>query len=82
MNQPEKKVSEIAKREEETLAFWQDAHIFEKSLEQTKGGEDFVFYYRPSFVKVLPHYVHMLGSTIKDAIPRYQTMRGRFVRRV
>lgn len=84
MNKEEdsKKISEIAKREEETLAKWQSAHIFEKSLEQTKGGENFVFYDGPPFATGLPHWGHMLASTIKDAIPRYQTMRGRYVRRV
>ncbi|MBI5077778.1 MAG: class I tRNA ligase family protein [Candidatus Yonathbacteria bacterium] len=82
MNKPERKLSDIAKREEETLARWQSAHIFEKSLEQTKGGEEFIFYDGPPFATGLPHYGHILASTIKDAIPRYQTMRGRYVRRV
>ncbi|MDO8604789.1 MAG: class I tRNA ligase family protein [bacterium] len=78
----QKNHSEIAKREEETLAFWESAYIFEKSLEQTKDGEDFVFYDGPPFATGLPHYGHILASVIKDAIPRYQTMRGRNVRRV
>lgn len=82
MTEPDKKISDIAKREEETLAMWQSANIFEKSLEQTKGGEPFVFYDGPPFATGTPHYGHMLASTIKDAIPRYQTMRGRYVRRV
>lgn len=81
-NDSPKKLSEIAKREEETLAYWQSAHIFEKSLEQTKGGEEFVFYDGPPFATGLPHYGHILASTIKDTIPRYQTMRGKYVRRV
>lgn len=76
------KKSEIAEREEETLARWESLHIFEKSLEQTKGGEPFVFYDGPPFATGLPHYGHMLASTIKDTITRYQTMRGRYVRRV
>ena len=76
------KLSEIAKREEETLAYWQSARIFEKSLEQTKKGEEFVFYDGPPFATGLPHYGHILASVIKDIIPRYQTMRGRFVRRI
>jgi len=82
MDESEKKLSDIAKREEETLASWQDLHIFEKSLKQTKGGEPFVFYDGPPFATGFPHYGHMLASTIKDAIPRYQAMRGRYVRRV
>ncbi|MHB1118205.1 MAG: class I tRNA ligase family protein [Minisyncoccota bacterium] len=81
MDELEKK-SEIAKREEETLAAWQTQGIFEKSLAQTKGGEEFVFYDGPPFATGLPHYGHILASTIKDVMPRYQTMRGRYVRRV
>ncbi|HAT68738.1 MAG: hypothetical protein A2481_01060 [Candidatus Yonathbacteria bacterium RIFOXYC2_FULL_47_9] len=81
MDELEKK-SDIAKREEETLAKWQEQGIFEKSLAQTKGGEEFVFYDGPPFATGLPHYGHMLASAIKDAIPRYQTMQGRYVRRV
>jgi isoleucyl-tRNA synthetase len=76
------KKSEIALREEATLAMWQEKKIFEKSLEQTKEGESFTFYDGPPFATGLPHYGHILMSTIKDTIPRYQTMRGRHVRRV
>ena len=76
------KKSETALREEATLALWQEKKIFEKSLEQTKGGAPFTFYDGPPFATGLPHYGHILTSTIKDAIPRYQTMRGRQVRRV
>ena len=85
MNEAEKepnKLSEIAKREEETLSRWQSAHIFEKTLEQTKDGKHFSFYDGPPFATGLPHYGHILTSVVKDVIPRYQTMRGRYVRRV
>jgi hypothetical protein len=39
------------------------------------------FYDGPPFATGLPHYGHILASTIKDLIPRYQTMRGSYVRR-
>lgn len=74
--------SEIARREEATLAFWSEHRIFEKTLEQTKDGERFSFNDGPPFATGVPHYGHILSSTIKDVVPRYQTMRGRFVRRV
>ena len=82
MDETEKKLSEIAEREEATLAFWREKQIFEKTLEQTKNGEHFSFNDGPPFATGVPHYGHILASTIKDVIPRYQTMRGRFVRRV
>lgn len=74
--------SEIARREEEILARWNEQRIFEKTLEQTSNGENFSFNDGPPFATGVPHYGHILASTIKDVIPRYQTMRGRSVRRV
>src|SRR3989338_3389049 len=82
--EPEKK--EIGKqsindREEAVLRFWKENRIFEKSLKQTEGKEPYVFYDGPPFATGLPHHGHLLQGTIKDLIPRYQTMRGRYVRR-
>jgi len=74
-------VSPVAKREEEILHFWQENKIFEKTLEQTKDGQAFVFYDGPPFANGEPHYGHILTGIIKDVIPRYQTMNGRLVRR-
>jgi isoleucyl-tRNA synthetase len=71
------KKSQIALREEEILAFWGENKIFEKA--EAKGKEEFVFYDGPPFATGLPHYGHILAGTIKDAIPRYQTMRGKKV---
>ncbi|HWP61724.1 MAG TPA: isoleucine--tRNA ligase [Candidatus Paceibacterota bacterium] len=66
--------SETAQREEQTLAFWNERKIFEKSLQ--KGAKEFVFYDGPPFATGLPHYGHIVASVIKDAVPRYWTMRG------
>lgn len=68
-------------KEEHILRFWQREKIFEKSLEKTKKGPLFAFYDGPPFATGLPHYGHLLAGTIKDVIPRYQTMRGYFVPR-
>ncbi|MFA6297265.1 MAG: class I tRNA ligase family protein, partial [Candidatus Paceibacterota bacterium] len=68
-------------REKEILEFWKENKIFEKSLEQTKGGDPFVFYDGPPFATGLPHFGHILPTTLKDIIPRYMTMKGRFVPR-
>jgi isoleucyl-tRNA synthetase len=67
--------------EEKVLAYWDAHHMFEKSLAQTEGGDPFTFYDGPPFATGLPHYGHILASTIKDLVPRYETMRGRYVRR-
>lgn len=70
------KKSDAAAREEAVLAFWNESGIFEKSLTQSAPQGDFVFYDGPPFATGTPHYGHLLQSAIKDAIPRYKTMRG------
>jgi isoleucyl-tRNA synthetase len=67
--------------EQGVLKFWEENKIFEKSLEESKDCEPFIFYDGPPFATGLPHYGSILPSVIKDAIPRYQTMKGKFVRR-
>jgi isoleucyl-tRNA synthetase len=84
MNEPEKPQSNTPNFNElelKVLEQWDRDNVFEKSLEQTKDGQPFIFYDGPPFATGLPHYGHILASTIKDAIPRYQTMKGRYVRR-
>ena len=71
----------VSEKEEEILTFWQDNKIFEKSLELRKGGELFTFYDGPPFATGKPHYGHMPSSFLKDVIPRYQTMQGKYVPR-
>ena len=46
-----------------------------------KDSAEFSFYDGPPFATGLPHYGHLLAGTIKDVIPRYQTMRGKKVER-
>ncbi len=67
--------------EREVLDFWETHQTFKRSLEQRHGAPEFVFYDGPPFATGLPHYGHLLAGTIKDIIPRYQTMRGRYVER-
>ena len=74
--------SDVAKREEEILKFWQEKKIFEKTLEKEAPRGEFVFYDGPPFATGLPHYGHIVASVIKDAVPRYFTMRGFRVPRV
>ena len=73
--------SERAKKEEEILKFWQENKIFSKTLSQSKGKKEYIFYDGPPFATGLPHAGSLLSSVIKDVIPRYKTMRGYNVRR-
>jgi isoleucyl-tRNA synthetase len=69
------------KLEEDVLAFWEKNRIFEKSVSQREGNDEFVFYDGPPFATGLPHFGHFIPSTIKDIIPRYQAMKGKKVER-
>ena len=68
--------SDVALREEAMLSFWKEHDIFNKSIQKDAPKGDFVFYDGPPFATGLPHYGHILASTIKDAIPRFWTMNG------
>ncbi|KAL9052995.1 MAG: hypothetical protein Q9162_005051 [Coniocarpon cinnabarinum] len=69
-------------QEEETvLKRWKEIGAFERQIEITKGQRPYTFYDGPPFATGLPHYGHLLASTIKDIIPRYWSMNGRYVER-
>lgn len=63
------------------LAKWEEEKLFEKTLEKTKNGKPFVFFEGPPTANGRPGIHHVISRSFKDAIPRYQTMRGRFVDR-
>ncbi|MDA3940259.1 MAG: isoleucine--tRNA ligase [Spirochaetia bacterium] len=67
--------------EEKILEFWKKNNIFKKSINQRDGSEEFVFYDGPPFATGLPHFGHFVPGTIKDIIPRYQSMKGKKVNR-
>lgn len=67
--------------EEEILKYWEENSIFEKSLEARKDAPYYTFYEGPPTVNGKPGIHHVLSRTIKDAICRYKTMRGYYVRR-
>ncbi|MBE7056928.1 MAG: isoleucine--tRNA ligase [Ruminococcaceae bacterium] len=66
----------FVEREKKIEQFWKDERIFEKSIEERKGGEPFCFYDGPPTANGKPHIGHVLTRVIKDMIPRYQTMKG------
>jgi isoleucyl-tRNA synthetase len=68
--------------EEEVLRYWKENKTFEKSVEQRDVNNSFSFYDGPPFITGLPHYGSLLSSIGKDIVPRYQTMKGKRVRRV
>lgn len=68
--------------EKELVNYWKEHRTFEKSVENRPKDNAYVFYDGPPFISGNPHHGTLLSSIVKDAVPRYQTMKGRRVERV
>ena len=68
-------------REKSVENFWRENDIFQKSMDSRKEGETYTFYDGPPTANGKPHIGHVLTRVIKDMIPRYQTMKGKYVPR-
>ena len=71
----------FVEREKATEKFWKDEDIFKKSMKLREGCPTYTFYDGPPTANGKPHIGHVLTRVIKDMIPRYQTMKGKFVPR-
>jgi isoleucyl-tRNA synthetase len=67
--------------EKELVKYWQQHKTFEKSVEQRPASNAYVFYDGPPFITGVPHHGTLLSSIVKDAVPRYWTMKGKRVER-
>jgi isoleucyl-tRNA synthetase len=67
--------------ERDVLAHWDADGTFQASIDRRDGADEYVFYDGPPFANGLPHYGHLLTGFVKDAVPRYRTMRGQQVHR-
>ncbi len=81
VNESETTSFSFVKSEHKIIDFWKENDIFKKSLNQTRKGKPYIFYDGPPFATGLPHHGHLLASTLKDIVPRYFTMKGRYVER-
>lgn len=61
--------------------FWREDKTFYKSVDERPKDNSFVFYDGPPFLTGTPHHGHLLISTVKDTVARYQTMKGKHVER-
>jgi isoleucyl-tRNA synthetase len=68
--------------EKDWVQRWQQDKTFEKSVENRSKANSYVFYDGPPFISGVPHHGTLLSSIVKDAVPRYQTMKGKRVERV
>ncbi len=71
----------FVERERAVEKFWKDNDIFRKSMDKCREGETYTFYDGPPTANGKPHIGHVETRTFKDMIPRFQTMKGRFVPR-
>jgi isoleucyl-tRNA synthetase len=72
---------DFAALEHTVLELWQRTNAFERSVTQRPESAAYVFYDGPPFATGLPHYGHLVASTLKDIVPRYWAMRGHRVER-
>lgn len=68
--------------EKDLVLYWKKNKTFEKSIELRPKENSYVFYDGPPFISGVPHHGTLLSSIVKDAVPRYQTMKGKRVERI
>ena len=68
--------------EKDWVQRWKADRTFEKSVENRDKANSYVFYDGPPFISGVPHHGTLLSSIVKDAVPRYQTMKGKRVERL
>ena len=71
----------FAEREKEIAKFWKDNDIAQKAVDRRRGNDTFTFYDGPPTANGQPHIGHVLTRVIKDMLPRYQSMKGKYVLR-
>ncbi len=71
----------LIEQEKKIEKFWEENHIFEKSMQSREKGQTYTFYDGPPTANGKPHIGHVLTRVIKDMIPRYRTMKGYMVPR-
>ncbi|MGB4957766.1 MAG: class I tRNA ligase family protein [Candidatus Saccharimonas sp.] len=68
--------------EKDWVQRWKQDNTFKKSVENRPVDDSYVFYDGPPFITGVPHHGTLLSSIVKDAVPRYWTMKGKRVERV
>ncbi len=66
---------------EVVLKRWNEQRIFEQSITSREGAEPFVFFEGPPSANGLPGIHHVMARSIKDIFCRYQTLKGKQVKR-
>jgi len=72
---------DLTKVADETLQFWEEHDIFEKSITSRDENKPFIFYEGPPSANGLPGIHHVMARAIKDIFCRYKTLQGYQVKR-
>ncbi len=72
---------DLPKIDQEILQFWDDNHIFQKTIESRDPGNSYVFYEGPPSANGKPGIHHVISRTVKDLFCRFHTMKGKRVER-
>ena len=78
---PEYKGLNLPNVAQSVLEKWQNDSIFEKSISTREGNDSYVFFEGPPSANGLPGIHHVMGRAIKDIFCRYQTLKGKQVKR-
>jgi isoleucyl-tRNA synthetase len=78
---PEYKGLNLPNVAKSVLEKWQNESIFEKSISTREGNDSYVFFEGPPSANGLPGIHHVMGRAIKDIFCRYQTLKGKQVKR-
>ena len=68
--------------EERICEFWNQQHIFQRSIDQRREGEQYILYEGPPTVNARPGIHHVLSRVFKDIFPRYKAMKGYYTPRI
>jgi isoleucyl-tRNA synthetase len=63
------------------LEEWENAHLFEQSIQQREGKTPFIFFEGPPSANGMPGIHHVMARAIKDIFCRYKTLKGFQVKR-
>ncbi|KOG90114.1 isoleucyl-tRNA synthase, partial [Streptomyces varsoviensis] len=67
--------------EHAVLDFWRENKIFDRTLAQSEGRPEWVFYEGPPTANGMPGAHHIEARVFKDVFPRFRTMQGYHVGR-
>ncbi|MFL6161192.1 MAG: isoleucine--tRNA ligase [Jatrophihabitantaceae bacterium] len=73
---------DLASMDRDVLAFWAEAKVFQRSMDQTAHGPSYLFYEGPPTANGMPGTHHIEARVFKDLFPRYRTMKGYHVPRM